>query len=121
MADYHDKERELEKKKQPAVIRDHLELEAVVNKTKVVTAGGSISSRAGIYCEHCNLNFSDNMAYLEHQRSKMHQRNIGLSLTVRHATLQDVRDKFEELRQRKALEKEEFGKLTKKFSIGNCR
>jgi U4/U6.U5 tri-snRNP component SNU23 len=76
----------------------------MVGKSTLVPAGSAIGKRgrvAGFYCEACDLTYKDNVQHIEHLNSRQHLVNTGQSGEVVRATLQDVRDRLEILKQRK--------------------
>jgi U4/U6.U5 tri-snRNP component SNU23 len=81
-----------------------LDVTSMVGKSTLVPAGSAVGKRgrgAGFYCEACDLTYKDNVQYIEHLNSKQHLVNTGQSGEVVRATLQDVRDRLEMLKQRK--------------------
>lgn len=80
-----------------------------VGKTQLVAAGAGQGKRgksAGFYCEACDLTFKDNLQFVEHLNSKQHLYNMGESGEVKHATLEDVKERFEWLKRKREEEKE---------------
>jgi U4/U6.U5 tri-snRNP component SNU23 len=87
-----------------------LDVASMVGKSTLVPAGSSVGKRgkgAGFYCEACDLTYKDNVQYVEHLNSKQHLINTGQSGVVRRATLQDVKDRIEMLKQKKRAAEEE--------------
>ncbi len=87
-----------------------VDVASMVGKSTLVPAGSAIGKRgrgAGFYCEACDLTYKDNVQYIEHLNSKQHLINTGQSGEVVRATLQDVRDRLEMLKQRKREREEE--------------
>jgi U4/U6.U5 tri-snRNP component SNU23 len=87
-----------------------LDVASMVGKSTLVPAGSSIGKKgrgAGFYCQDCDLTYKDNVQYIEHLNSKQHLFNTGQNITVVEATLQDVKDRIEMLKQRKREKKEE--------------
>jgi U4/U6.U5 tri-snRNP component SNU23 len=81
-----------------------VDVTSMVGKSTLVPAGSAIGKRgrgAGFYCEACDLTYKDNVQYIEHLNSKQHLINTGQSGEVVRATLQDVKDRLELLKQRK--------------------
>lgn len=81
-----------------------IDVTSMVGKSTLVPAGSAIGKRgrgAGFYCEACDLTYKDNVQYIEHLNSKQHLVNTGQSGEVVRATLEDVRDRLEMLKQRK--------------------
>lgn len=97
-----------------AARRSRLDVASMVGKSTIVPAGSSIGKRgrgAGFYCEACDLTYKDNVQYIEHLNSKQHLINTGQSGEVKRATLQDVRDRIEMLKERKRIQEEEEKRL----------
>jgi U4/U6.U5 tri-snRNP component SNU23 len=87
-----------------------IDVASMVGKSTLVPAGSAVGKRgrsAGFYCEACDLTYKDNVQYIEHLNSKQHLINTGQSGEVVRATLQDVRDRLEMLKQRKREREEE--------------
>ena len=83
---------------------------SMVGKSVLVPAGAGVGKRgkgAGFYCEICDLTYKDNHQWVEHMNSKQHLINSGESGEVKRATLQEVRDRIEMLKERKRLAAEE--------------
>lgn len=91
-----------------------LDVSSMVGKTTMVPASAGVGKRgrsAGFYCEACDLTYKDNIQYIEHLNSKQHLINTGQSGEVKRATLQDVKDRIEYLKQKKRARAEEEKKL----------
>ena len=91
-----------------------LDVASMVGKSTMVPAGSGVGKRgrgAGFYCEACDLTYKDNVQYIEHLNSKGHLVNTGQSGEVARATVQDVRDKIDELIVRKRMKEEEDRRL----------
>jgi U4/U6.U5 tri-snRNP component SNU23 len=74
-----------------------------LNQVTLVPAGAAVGKRgkgAGFYCEVCNLTFKDSIQYLDHLNSKQHLHTSGQIDITRRATLEDVRNRLEYLRQK---------------------
>ena len=92
-----------------------LDVSSMVGKSTLVPAGAGVGKRgkgAGFYCEACDLTYKDNVQYIEHLNSKQHLINTGQSGEVKRATLEDVRDRIEWLKEKKRRTLEEDRKLT---------
>jgi U4/U6.U5 tri-snRNP component SNU23 len=79
-----------------------------VGKTQLVAATatqGKKGKSAGFYCEACDLTYKDNLQWIDHQNSKQHLINVGESGVVQRATLEEVKARYEWLKQKKAEEK----------------
>lgn len=91
-----------------------LDVASMVGKTTMVPASAGVGKRgrsAGFYCEACDLTYKDNVQYIEHLNSKQHLINTGQSGEVKRATLQDVRDRIQMLKEKKRQREEEERKL----------
>lgn len=91
-----------------------LDVASMVGKSTLIPAGSAVGKRgrgAGFYCEACDLTYKDNVQYIEHLNSKQHLINTGQSGEVVVATLQDVRDRLDMLKQRKRDMEEEEARL----------
>lgn len=87
-----------------------LDVASMVGKSSLVPAGSGVGKKgrgAGFYCEACDLTYKDNVQYIEHLNSKGHLVNTGQNGEVVRATVQDVRDKIDELIVRKRGREEE--------------
>src|SRR5271163_845781 len=87
-----------------------LDVASMIGKSTLVPAGSAVGKRgrgAGFYCEACDLTYKDNVQYVEHLNSKQHLVNTGQSGEVVRATLQDVKDRLELLKEKKRLQDEE--------------
>lgn len=91
--------------RKPLKHRDYeVDLESRLGKTQVVTPIAPLSQQAGYYCAVCECVVKDSANYLDHINGKKHQRALGMSMRVERATLQQVQERFESLKKRKAPE-----------------
>ena len=91
-----------------------LDVASMVGKTTMIPANAGVGKRgkgAGFYCEACDLTYKDNVQYIEHLNSKQHLINTGQSGEVKRATLLDVRNRIEMLKEKKWQREEEEKKL----------
>ncbi|XVF41788.1 hypothetical protein PTKIN_Ptkin01aG0308700 [Pterospermum kingtungense] len=89
--------------RKPLKHRDYeVDLESRLGKTQVVTPVAPLSQQAGYYCSVCKCVVKDSANYLDHINGKKHQRALGMSMQVERASLEQVRERFEQLKKRKA-------------------
>lgn len=84
------------------VVRDHLkprekqvDLKAHINTYSVITSNTPLAKRGGFYCETCDCLLRDSHTYLDHVNGKKHQRALGMSMKIKHSTLDDVRSRLD--------------------------
>ena len=65
-----------------------------IGKTKKVNPEGEGGEQGGFYCELCDKTYKDDMAFLEHVNSRMHQAKLGLSMHVKRSTTADVKSRL---------------------------
>lgn len=88
--------------RKPLKHRDYeVDLESRLGKTQVVTPIAPLSQQAGYYCSVCECVVKDSANYLDHINGKKHQRALGMSMRVERASLQQVQERFENLKKRK--------------------
>jgi U4/U6.U5 tri-snRNP component SNU23 len=76
--------------------RDYqLDFEKRVGKATVVSSLRDKNS--GFYCEICKVLQKDSNAYLNHLNSRIHQKNLGMSLRVERVDAKSVEDRIEKL------------------------
>jgi len=78
-----------------------LDLTSRVGKTQVVTNSTPLNQQAGYYCSVCECILRDSQSYLDHINGKFHNRALGMSMRVERSTANDVRQRFEKLKQKK--------------------
>uniref|UniRef100_A0A1D1ZJV1 Zinc finger matrin-type protein 2 n=2 Tax=Anthurium amnicola TaxID=1678845 RepID=A0A1D1ZJV1_9ARAE len=89
--------------RKPLKHRDYeVDLSSRLGKTQVVTPIAPLSQQAGYYCAVCECVVKDSANYLDHINGKKHQRALGMSMRVERASLQQVQERFEMLKKRKA-------------------
>ncbi|XP_068659857.1 uncharacterized protein [Aristolochia californica] len=89
--------------RKPLKHRDYeVDLSSCLGKTQVVTPIAPLSQQAGYYCSVCECVVKDSANYLDHINGKKHQRALGMSMRVERASLQQVQERFEILKKRKA-------------------
>lgn len=67
-----------------------------VGRTQKVNPEGSGAEQGGFYCELCDKSYKDDMAFLEHVNSRMHQAKLGVSMHVKKSTSADVRSRLKQ-------------------------
>jgi U4/U6.U5 tri-snRNP component SNU23 len=77
-----------------------LQLEAKVNKRKVVTDSTPLSQTGGYFCELCQCSLTDSSTYLDHINGTKHQRRLGVSMRVEAASVDAVRERLQAAKQR---------------------
>jgi U4/U6.U5 tri-snRNP component SNU23 len=90
---------------------ERLDIYEGLNQVTLVPGRAATGKRgrgAGFYCQICDLTFKDSLDYTDHLNSKQHLYASGQKETVSRATLQDVRDRLEYLRQNRTQKKVEF-------------
>ncbi|KAJ8904402.1 hypothetical protein NDN08_000920 [Rhodosorus marinus] len=86
--------------------KDAVDLESKVGKTEIVP--GARDKRAGFYCSICESLHKDSQAYLNHMNSRFHQKNLGLSMRVKRATVDEVKDRFKVMKEETKDERKDF-------------
>ncbi|GLC34358.1 hypothetical protein PLESTB_000737900 [Pleodorina starrii] len=89
--------------------RDYqIDLTSRLGKTQVVGFNTPLNQQAGWFCNVCNCVLRDSQSYLDHINGKWHNRALGMSMRVEKSTLEQVKNKFEELKSRKSPPPEEY-------------
>ncbi|PAA88928.1 hypothetical protein BOX15_Mlig031251g3, partial [Macrostomum lignano] len=84
-------------------------LEANLNRSVVINkTSNKPSADAGYYCNVCDCVVKDSINFLDHINGKKHQRNLGMSMRVKRATLDDVKSKFSSLKRRQEAEEKAY-------------
>ncbi|GAB5589255.1 zinc finger [Umbelopsis nana] len=98
-------QRELLKAREEKVV-----LDANLNRTQVVSVGaaGPASKQPGFYCKACDCVVKDSTNYLDHINGKKHQRNLGMSMRVERASLDNVKERLAALKRKKEQPKEDY-------------
>ncbi|RPB26137.1 hypothetical protein L211DRAFT_697459 [Terfezia boudieri ATCC MYA-4762] len=89
---------------------NRLNLEENLNKTTLVPAGAGIGKRgkgAGFYCDACDLTYKDSLQWVDHLNSKQHLYATGQTGEVQRATLEEVKQRLDWLRAKKAQEEKD--------------
>ena len=73
-----------------------LQIEKMVGKSLVVSSTSALNAQGGYYCKVCDCTVKDSMSWLDHVNGKKHNRNMGMSMRVERATLEDVQAKMKQ-------------------------
>ncbi|KAL4592621.1 hypothetical protein LXL04_005623 [Taraxacum kok-saghyz] len=88
--------------RKPLKHRDYeVDLTTRLGKTRVVTPIAPLNPQAGYFCSVCECVVKDSANYLDHINGKKHQRALGMSMRVERASLEQVQQRFENLKKRK--------------------
>lgn len=74
-----------------------------LGEVKLVPGGAAVGIRGkgvGFYCDVCDLTFKDSLTYYDHLNSRQHLYNSGLKENQHRATLQEVKERLDYLRQK---------------------
>ena len=102
-----------------------VDLDSRLNRTSVVSAsdGGKVifklsgrfdenlrlkDGSGGYYCEVCDCVIKDSMNFLDHINGKKHIQNLGMSMKLKRSTVDDVKARFEFLKNKRAEAKKEY-------------
>lgn len=77
--------------------KQEVDLTSKLNKRVTVSTSAPLASHAGYYCEPCNCLLKDSMSYLDHINGKKHQRTLGMSMNFNRATVDDVKQRLNQL------------------------
>lgn len=84
------------------VVRENLkprdqqvDLKSHIGKYSVITSNTPLASRGGFYCKTCDCLLRDSHTYLDHVNGKKHQRALGMSMKIKHSTLDEVRSRLD--------------------------
>ncbi|KAL4588381.1 hypothetical protein LXL04_001265 [Taraxacum kok-saghyz] len=88
--------------RKPLKHRDYeVDLTTRLGKTQVITPIAPLNQQAGYFCSVCECVVKDSANYLDHINGKKHQRALGMSMRVERASLEQVQQRFENLKKRK--------------------
>eukprot|EP00281_Chroomonas_sp_CCMP1168_P034078 CAMPEP_0206242158 /NCGR_PEP_ID=MMETSP0047_2-20121206/16902_1 /ASSEMBLY_ACC=CAM_ASM_000192 /TAXON_ID=195065 /ORGANISM="Chroomonas mesostigmatica_cf, Strain CCMP1168" /LENGTH=212 /DNA_ID=CAMNT_0053667147 /DNA_START=23 /DNA_END=658 /DNA_ORIENTATION=+ len=71
-----------------------LQIEKMVGRSMVVSNSAPLAQQGGYYCKVCDCTVKDSMSWLDHVNGKKHNRNLGMSMRVERATIEEVKDKM---------------------------
>ncbi len=78
---------------------EDLNLEAKVNKRKLVTEATPLAQVGGYFCELCQCTLTDSSTWLDHINGTKHQRRLGVSMRVEAAGVDAVRARLAAAKQ----------------------
>ncbi|CAK0784637.1 hypothetical protein CVIRNUC_007841 [Coccomyxa viridis] len=78
-----------------------LDLTSRLGKSQVITSSTPLNQQAGYYCSVCDCILRDSASYLDHINGKYHNRALGMSMRVERSTADQVRNRFDALKQKK--------------------
>ncbi|KAI6240793.1 Zinc finger matrin-type protein 2 [Aphelenchoides fujianensis] len=90
----------LEARKEAVDLESRIGKQVVINKT----AGASDAS-GGYHCDICDCTIKDSINYLDHINGKSHQRNMGYSMRIKRSTIDDIKAKLAEKREKQEVNK----------------
>jgi U4/U6.U5 tri-snRNP component SNU23 len=72
----------------------------MVGRSMVVSANSALDKQGGYYCKVCDCTVKDSMSWLDHVNGKKHNRALGMNMRVERATVEDVRSKMDEYKNK---------------------
>lgn len=66
----------------------------------VVSSNAALDKQGGYYCKVCDCTVKDSMSWLDHVNGKKHNRALGMNMRVERATVEDVKNKMEEFKNK---------------------
>jgi U4/U6.U5 tri-snRNP component SNU23 len=81
-----------------------LELDKNVNKIQIVNLTGSLADQPGFYCKTCDVLLKSSEAYLDHCNGRRHQKLCGFSLRVERSSLDDVKNRLQQVKKPQLLD-----------------
>lgn len=79
-----------------------IDLASRLGKTQVVGYNTPLNQQAGWYCNVCDCVLRDSQSYLDHINGKWHNRALGMTMRVEKSTVEQVKNKFDELKQKRS-------------------
>ena len=76
-----------------------LDIEAKLGKRRLVTEATPQAQVGGYWCELCQCTLRDSTNYLDHINGEKHQKRMGFTLRVERSSVEQVKARFERLKQ----------------------
>eukprot|EP00798_Chlamydomonas_sp_ICE-L_P023348 gene23348-30599_t len=78
-----------------------IDLASKLGKTQVVGMNTPLNQQAGYFCGVCDCVLRDSQSYLDHINGKWHNRALGMNMKVERSTVDQVKKRLEEMKQKK--------------------
>lgn len=66
----------------------------IVGRTQKINPDGEGSELGGFYCDLCDKTYNDDISFIQHVNSSMHQAKLGLSMNVKKSTVAAVKSRL---------------------------
>ncbi|WIA08741.1 hypothetical protein OEZ86_011326 [Tetradesmus obliquus] len=78
-----------------------------LGKTQVIGLNTPLNQQAGYYCSVCDCVLRDSQSYLDHINGKYHNRALGMSMKVEKSSVEQVKNRLQQLKEKQAERKPE--------------
>ncbi|KAF6260977.1 hypothetical protein COO60DRAFT_1269087 [Scenedesmus sp. NREL 46B-D3] len=78
-----------------------------LGKTQVIGLNTPLNQQAGYYCSVCDCVLRDSQSYLDHINGKYHNRALGMSMKVEKSSVEQVKSRLQQLKEKQAERKPE--------------